>query len=82
MIGRVSTHCWPRPATFCRIRRAHPPQCYDGPRDGIEYHACDGGGGQSKVVPEAGHLHHYELVTVRDEQIDRVLPGRRGDGCP
>ena len=27
------------------------------------------GGGQSGAVPEAGYLHHYELVTVRDEQI-------------
>ena len=43
---------------------------YDGPRDGIEYITlATVGGGQSGAVPEAGYLHHYELVTVRDEQI-------------
>tara|TARA_B100001059_G_scaffold43862_1_gene36176 strand:+ start:2872 stop:4248 length:1377 start_codon:yes stop_codon:yes gene_type:complete len=43
---------------------------YDGPRDGIEYVTmATVGGGQSGAVPEAGYLHHYDLVTVRDEQI-------------
>lgn len=43
---------------------------YDGPRDGIEYLTlATVGGGQSGTVPEAGYLHQYHLVTVRDEQI-------------
>jgi hypothetical protein len=43
---------------------------YDGPRDGIEYVTlATVGGGQSSAVPEAGYLHHYDLVTVRDNQI-------------
>jgi hypothetical protein len=43
---------------------------YDGPRDGIEYITlATVGGGQSGAVPEAGYLHQYELVTVRDDQI-------------
>ena len=43
---------------------------YDGPHDGIEYITlATVGGGQSSAVPEAGYLHHYDLVTVRDNQI-------------
>ncbi len=39
---------------------------YDGPRDGIEYFTlATVGGHQSGLVPEAGFLHHYYLVTVR-----------------
>ncbi|MHC5114173.1 MAG: LamG-like jellyroll fold domain-containing protein [Planctomycetota bacterium] len=43
---------------------------YDGPRDGIEYVTlATTGGGQSGAVPEAGYLHHFHVVTVRDQQI-------------
>ncbi len=43
---------------------------YDGPYDGIEYVTlATVGGGQSGAVPEAGYLHQYHLVTVRDDQI-------------
>ncbi len=43
---------------------------YDGPRDGIEYVTlATVGGGQSGAIPDAGYLHHYNLVTVRDNQI-------------
>lgn len=43
---------------------------YDGPRDGIEYVTlATVGGGQSGAVPEAGYLHHYNLVMVRDNQV-------------
>ncbi len=43
---------------------------YDGPRDGIEYFTlATVGGGQSGAVPEAGYLHHYELVTVRRDRV-------------
>ena len=46
---------------------------YAGPRDGIEYFTlATVGGGQSGTVPEAGFLHHYELVTVRSDGIDVV----------
>lgn len=39
-------------------------------RDGIEYFAlATTGGHQSGLVPEAGYLHHYDLVTVRDSGI-------------
>lgn len=42
---------------------------YD-PRDGIEYFAlATTGGGQGALVPEAGWLHHYELVMVREDHI-------------
>lgn len=42
---------------------------YD-PRDGIEYVAlATVGGGQSHIVPEAGWLHQYHIVTVRKNQI-------------
>ena len=43
---------------------------YDGAHDGIEYVTlATVGGGQSGAVPEAGYLHQYHLVTVRDDQI-------------
>ncbi len=39
-------------------------------RDGIEYFAlATTGGHQSGLVPAAGYLHHYDLVTVRDSGI-------------
>ncbi|MEY2982537.1 MAG: hypothetical protein RL562_2764 [Planctomycetota bacterium] len=39
-------------------------------RDGIEYFAlATTGGHQSGLVPAAGFLHHYDLVTVRDSGI-------------
>jgi hypothetical protein len=42
---------------------------YD-PKDGIEYVTlATVGGGQSEAVPEAGYLHHYNIVTVRKDQI-------------
>lgn len=38
--------------------------------DGIEYVTlATVGGGQSSRIPEIGHLHHYNLVTVRRDQI-------------
>jgi len=43
---------------------------YDGPHDGIEYVTlATTGGGQSGSIPEAGFLHHYDIVTVRKERI-------------
>lgn len=40
------------------------------PRDGIEYVAlATTGGGQSELVPDAGWLHHFNIVTVRKEQV-------------
>ena len=43
---------------------------YDGPRDGIEYVTlATTGGGQSGAIPQAGYLHHYDIVTVRDGRI-------------
>ncbi len=45
---------------------------YD-PKDGIEYFAlATVGGAQSAIVPEAGYLHCYDVVTVRKGGIDRV----------
>ena len=45
---------------------------YD-PRDGIEYFAlATVGGHQSGLVPEAGYLHCYDLVTVRPDRIERA----------
>ncbi|HEV7279927.1 MAG TPA: LamG-like jellyroll fold domain-containing protein [Pirellulaceae bacterium] len=42
---------------------------YD-PQDGIEYVTlATVGGGQSGVAPEAGFLHHWNLVTVRKNQV-------------
>jgi len=46
---------------------------YVGPRDGIEYFTlATTGGNQGGTVPEAGYLHHYDLVTVREDDIDVV----------
>ncbi|MCH2105839.1 MAG: metallophosphoesterase [Planctomycetes bacterium] len=46
---------------------------YVGPRDGIEYFTlATTGANQGSVVPEAGYLHHYDLVTVREGGIDVV----------
>jgi hypothetical protein len=43
---------------------------YDGVRDGIEYFTlATTGGYQSEAVPEAGYLHHYNLVTVREDGL-------------
>lgn len=43
---------------------------YDGPRDGIEYVTlATVGGGQSELSYDAGWLHHYNIVTVRPQQI-------------
>lgn len=43
---------------------------YDGVRDGIEYVTlATVGGEQSAVVPQAGYLHQFHLVTVRKKQI-------------
>lgn len=43
---------------------------YDGPRDGIEYVTlATTGGGQSGAIPQAGYLHHYDIVTVRQDRI-------------
>lgn len=42
----------------------------DGPRDGIEYITlATVGGGQSGAVPDAGWLHHINVVTVRKQQV-------------
>ncbi|YCM43304.1 LamG-like jellyroll fold domain-containing protein [Verrucomicrobiaceae bacterium 227] len=43
---------------------------YDGPRDGIEYVTlATTGGHQPGVIPEAGYLHHFDIVTVRKDRI-------------
>lgn len=43
---------------------------YDGPKDGIEYITlATTGGGQSSSIPQAGYLHHYDIVTVREGRI-------------
>ena len=43
---------------------------YDGPHDGIEYVTlATTGGGQSGAIPQAGFLHHYDIVTVRKDRI-------------
>jgi hypothetical protein len=47
------------------IHRMHYDQ-----QDGIEYVTlATVGGGQSGIIPEIGHLHHYNMVTVRKDQI-------------
>lgn len=44
---------------------------WDGARDGIEYFTlATVGGDQSALVPAAGYLHQYSLVTVREGRID------------
>lgn len=43
---------------------------YDGPKDGIEYITlATTGGHQPGTVPEAGYLHHYDVVNVRKDRI-------------
>lgn len=43
---------------------------YDGPYDGIEYVTlATVGGGQDGTAKAAGYLHHYNLITVRKQQI-------------
>lgn len=43
---------------------------YDGARDGIEYFTlATTGGHQSGDAPQAGYLHHWNLVTVREGRI-------------
>ena len=45
---------------------------YEGKRDGIEYHALATTGGHipgDTPIPDAGLLHHYNIVTVRPERI-------------
>ncbi len=43
---------------------------YDGPKDGIEYVTlATTGGHQPGTVPEAGFLHHYDVVNVRKDRI-------------
>lgn len=43
---------------------------YEGPKDGIEYVTlATTGGGQSGSIPQAGYLHHYDIVTVRKDRI-------------
>lgn len=43
---------------------------YDGPRDGIEYFTlATVGGSHAEVAAQAGYLHEYDLVTVRDDSI-------------
>lgn len=44
---------------------------WDGARDGIEYFTlATVGGDQSALVPAAGYLHQYSLVTVREGRVD------------
>ncbi|MCL4742520.1 MAG: metallophosphoesterase [Phycisphaerales bacterium] len=67
---------------------------HDGWRDGVEYVTlATVGGGQSGKVPEAGYLHQYHVVTVRDEGISlaclpvgaamdvRAITGQVSDEC-
>jgi hypothetical protein len=43
---------------------------YDGPRDGIEYVTlATTGGHQPGLVPDAGYLHHFDIVTVRKNRL-------------
>ncbi len=43
---------------------------YEGPVDGIEYLSlATVGGGQGFRIPRVGHLHHFNTVTIRDDQI-------------
>ncbi|HRQ72876.1 MAG TPA: metallophosphoesterase [Phycisphaerales bacterium] len=67
---------------------------HDGWRDGVEYVTlATVGGAQSGKAPEAGYLHQYHIVTVRDEGISlaclpvgaamdvRALTGQVSDEC-
>src|SRR5690606_7650172 len=43
---------------------------YDGVQDGIEYITlATTGGHQPGLVPGAGYLHHFDIVTVRGDEI-------------
>ncbi|QDV21818.1 LamG-like jellyroll fold domain-containing protein [Aureliella helgolandensis] len=43
---------------------------YDGPTDGIEYYTlATTGGNLSGDIPDAGYLHHLNMVTVRQDRI-------------
>lgn len=43
---------------------------YDGPHDGIEYVTlATTGGEQGGAVPSLGYLHHFHIVTVRQDQV-------------
>lgn len=43
---------------------------YDGPRQGIEYYTLATTGGHlSADIPDAGYLHHLNMVTVRKDRI-------------
>lgn len=43
---------------------------YDGEQDGIEYYAlATTGGGLQANIPDAGYLHHLNMVTVRRDRI-------------
>ncbi len=43
---------------------------HDGPFNGIEYVTlATVGGGQSGLSPDAGYLHHFNVITVRKDQI-------------
>lgn len=43
---------------------------YDGPKNGIEYYTlATTGGALSANIPDAGYLHHLNMVTVRKDRI-------------
>jgi len=43
---------------------------YDGDQDGIEYYAlATTGGALQAEIPDAGYLHHLNMVSVRDDRI-------------
>ncbi|SMP66969.1 Calcineurin-like phosphoesterase [Neorhodopirellula lusitana] len=43
---------------------------FDGPKDGIAYYALAATGGNlSADIPDAGYLHHLNIVTVRPESV-------------
>ncbi|TWT94312.1 LamG-like jellyroll fold domain-containing protein [Neorhodopirellula pilleata] len=43
---------------------------YDGPKNGIEYYTlATTGGALSADIPDAGYLHHLNMVTVRKDRI-------------
>ncbi len=43
---------------------------YDGSKDGIEYHTlATTGGSLAADIPDAGYLHHLNIVTVRPETV-------------
>ncbi|MCG8651141.1 MAG: metallophosphoesterase, partial [Pirellulales bacterium] len=43
---------------------------FDGPKDGIEYYTLATTGGSLQAdIPDAGYLHHFNLVTVRKDRV-------------